>query len=467
MNEMKKMTIIMTLMLTSVFAMAQTSLWNGGKTVWNHGSGTENDPYLIESAENLAYLAYIVNKGYDTEGLHFRLTTDIDLNGSEDQPWIPIGIGDRWFNDDGCDRLVPYPPANNCFRGHFDGADHSIANIYVDVPFTAGLFGHVEGKVIDVQEVVPAVIENVFVTCGTIKGENCGGIVGNGSATTLVSRCWNGAAIEGRATGLQTSVGGIVGIDALQVKNCYNLGELSGYIVGGIVGGGQVDIESCYNEGDMIGTFSGGIYGYAMSKNVVINNCYNRGEIIAEGAVPVSIPAGPSASGIAGFLLRSNGSITNCYNVGTISSSKDADCVLLYSKGNLTLENNSYINTCGEGEGQELSLEYMRSQEFVDVLNGGNRNPIWGLDENNNNDGFPILIENNLSVGEASPSPLTIYPNPTHGQFTVEGYGVVRVTNMFGQTLITRKIDGRHSFVLPQGLYFVTLNGETAKILVE
>ena len=81
---MKKIFIIMLLVLASTMALAQTSVWHGDRTIWTRGSGTENDPFLIESADNLAFLAYVVNKCYDTEGLYFRLTTDIDLNGSED-----------------------------------------------------------------------------------------------------------------------------------------------------------------------------------------------------------------------------------------------------------------------------------------------------------------------------------------------------------------------------------------------
>ena len=60
---MKKITIIMLLVLTGMMAMAQTSVWNGKKTIWTHGAGTESDPYLIESAAHLAYLASSVNGG--------------------------------------------------------------------------------------------------------------------------------------------------------------------------------------------------------------------------------------------------------------------------------------------------------------------------------------------------------------------------------------------------------------------
>ena len=195
---MKKIYIMMMLVLTGAMAMAQTSVWHGGRAVWTRGAGTEGNPILIESADNLAYLAYVVNKGYDTKDLYFKLTTDVDLNGSEDLQWVPIGLGDRWFSEDGCDRGRQsgsgfYP--HTSFLGHFDGGEHSISNIYIDNSERlygdyAGLFGCAEG-VREGSVTYPAVIENVFVTSGFVKGNCCGGIVANGQNSTSVYRCWN------------------------------------------------------------------------------------------------------------------------------------------------------------------------------------------------------------------------------------------------------------------------------------
>ena len=80
-NNMKKLYIIMLLVITGIMAQAQTSVWDGSRKLWTRGEGTENDPFLIESAEHLAFLNYMVNKGYETQDLYFLLTADIDLNG--------------------------------------------------------------------------------------------------------------------------------------------------------------------------------------------------------------------------------------------------------------------------------------------------------------------------------------------------------------------------------------------------
>ena len=82
----------MMLVMTGIMAEAQTSIWNGSRKLWTRGEGTESSPYLIESAENLAFFSYMVNLGFETQDMYFVLTTDIDLNGSEDQPSYAVGV---------------------------------------------------------------------------------------------------------------------------------------------------------------------------------------------------------------------------------------------------------------------------------------------------------------------------------------------------------------------------------------
>ena len=64
-------------------------------------------------------------------------------------------------------------------------------------------------------------------------------------------------------------------------------------------------------------------------------------------------------------------------------------------------------------------------------------------------------------------SSFSVYPNPTNGTFTVEGTGQMSITNVLGQTVLVREIDGKESIGLPRGIYFVKLNGQTRKIVVE
>lgn len=77
----------------------------------------------------------------------------------------------------------------------------------------------------------------------------------------------------------------------------------------------------------------------------------------------------------------------------------------------------------------------------------------------------------NQDVEENGPSTnsgsLVVYPNPAKGSFTVEGKGILIVTNLLGQTVFSKEINGQTSFTLPSGLWLVRLNGITRKVVVE
>ena len=73
---------------------------------------------------------------------------------------------------------------------------------------------------------------------------------------------------------------------------------------------------------------------------------------------------------------------------------------------------------------------------------------------------YDHLCENHRSI-------FKVYPNPAKGYIIIEGTGNMTVTNALGQTILTKEIKGKEKLVLPQGMYFVTLGGETRKIVVE
>jgi hypothetical protein len=60
-----------------------------------------------------------------------------------------------------------------------------------------------------------------------------------------------------------------------------------------------------------------------------------------------------------------------------------------------------------------------------------------------------------------------LWPNPSKGHFTVEGTGIMTVTNTLGQTILVREINCKESIALPRGLYIVKLGRLTRKIVVE
>lgn len=91
--------------------LSQASVWDGtSATEFKFGSGTQEDPYLITNGAELRYLANQVNSGNAYDGSYFELISDIDFN---DKEWTPIGN------------------YTNPFKGAFNGAGHTIANLTI------------------------------------------------------------------------------------------------------------------------------------------------------------------------------------------------------------------------------------------------------------------------------------------------------------------------------------------------
>ena len=93
-------------------------------------------------------------------------------------------------------------------------------------------------------------------------------------------------------------------------------------------------------------------------------------------------------------------------------------------------------------------------------------------------DGYEILSYSNQvvnplpdteEVSDVIATPLKIYPNPSHGTFTVEGVENLTVFNTLGQAVATsHSATGTHTFTLRSGLYFVKSDeGTVQKVVVE
>lgn len=220
------------------------------------GSGTENDPYQISTAEGLKWFRDKVNNAKNAANniedtkICAELTKDIDLSG---EAWTPIGIGGAFY--------AGTPP----YSGTFDGKGHTIKNLSIDSSaHYVGLFGYVYG----------GTIRNLTVS-GSVKGsEHTGGIAGAANGGTF-ENCANQCAVQGGTTG------GIIGFateeGTLIVRDCYNVGSITtttGNSVGGIIGqciNTSGTIRNCYNAGTVTGTASVG----AIIGNPLIDKIYN------------------------------------------------------------------------------------------------------------------------------------------------------------------------------------------------
>ena len=296
------------LMLAGISAFAQTSVWDGTAVSWTQGSGTEDDPYLIASAQNLAYLAEMVNGGVNQyAGKWFKLTTDINLNELD---WTPIGNNNT---------------TSARFDGNFDGDNHSISGLKISSSTLrwCGLFGYVS-----VTGDADRVLKNLNVSgtlSTTASNSYCGGIVGYANYNTSFDNCSNSASASAKSY-----TGGLIGYAnaGATVNNCNNIGTItsSGYS-GGLIGygGGTVTITDCHNSSSVYTSsssysYSGGLIGYGNS-TITMNNCWNSGSVVS--SLSTSSLSGSNPNPYSGGLIgygSSSTTINNCSNSGNVTA---------------------------------------------------------------------------------------------------------------------------------------------------
>ena len=249
------------------------------------GTGTENNPYQINTAAELAYFAKSVNGGQWYDGEYIILKNNINLNNQE---WIPIGNH------------------RNSFRGNFDGGNHTVTGMRISNSSAdyVGLFGECTRYNIN------SAIKNITVENSVITGKvHVGAIIGYAGEINIENCQSVGNTVNGnkKVGGISGSVVGSVSY-AAKIVQCYNSSTVTGeYFVGGIVGAGNRCIaENCLNTGEIKGNYygsaGGGIFGILSTNTSQITACINWGKIS-------EVRSG--YGGIAGEI--SGAQILNCY----------------------------------------------------------------------------------------------------------------------------------------------------------
>ena len=162
---------------------------------YDGGSGTQEDPYQINSVDSLLTFASNVNDGSQGgyAGVSFKLTSDLDLSGVE---WAPIGN----MND--------METHSTLFLGSFDGDGHTISNLnYTSDVYNcgAGLFGVSCGEVknLTLENATVTVTEGTSMAIGGVVGYNMGSVDNvtlKGDSTITGNNCVGG--IVHRAAGV-------------------------------------------------------------------------------------------------------------------------------------------------------------------------------------------------------------------------------------------------------------------------
>jgi hypothetical protein len=302
------------------------------------GNGTEADPHLIYTADQLNAIGLFPCL-WDR---HFKLMADIDLAGFTGTSFNIIG---NWYS--------------KRFTGVFDGNGHTISNFSYTSTGTSniGLFGIVDDPNAEIKNlglIDPNLDAGPGNSVGLLVGKfdsgtisNCyvrgGRIEGNGTVGGLVGLLDSGSLSNCYATGVSVSgyksVGGLVGRNYYAtITNSHSSGSVSGEnIVGGLVGSNAGTITNCNSTGSVLGTatYVGGLVGY--NSHATITNCYSTGSVAGSyyvgglvgwsyGAITNSYSEGDvsGASDNIGGLVGYNlwGAITNCYSTDSVSGNK-------------------------------------------------------------------------------------------------------------------------------------------------
>ena len=190
-------------------------LWDGTiAQTFAEGDGSEDDPYLISTPDELAYLSQLTNaNGALTQGKYYQLAADICLNdqmlngnyeleGIPENVWTPIGNS-----------------SNNSFKGVFDGNNHTISGVYIpDGNDCSGLFGTIDG----------ATVNDLSLIDTYVKGSNyTGGLVGQVAYndSCFIKRCY----VEANVTSTNSYSGVLAGYSYYYgvIENCYAAGRAS------------------------------------------------------------------------------------------------------------------------------------------------------------------------------------------------------------------------------------------------
>lgn len=243
------------------------------------------DIFEISKPEQLAQLAALVNAGsHDFTGKTIRLTENIDLGDSANRSWTPVGNGLK------------------AFSGTFDGAGHTVSNLYIDSSDDyQALFGYIGEK---------GIVRNLTVS-GSVKtttiGSNVGIIVGKNNGTLL------NCAAYGKVESSGGNVGGIAGMnhtDTASMINCLASVDVTGggASVGGFSGTneGGATTKNCISYGKVTASskdiqYIGGVIGFLTSN--LVNS-------VALGNI--TIPEGKTTAGGVAGEINNRGSYANC-----------------------------------------------------------------------------------------------------------------------------------------------------------
>ena len=377
------------LLLVMAILMPYGGAW--AQTQPSKGDGEVDNPYIITTAEELAWFRDQVNSGNNF--ICAKISEDVEVidmstvchaedksQNLEELSWKPIGKNDYGYQ----------------YQGTFDGNGKTITNLYINASQNnVGLFGYTYEGTIKNLTFEYANVTNTGVFTGFL--------VGYANTSKLQNiKISNTCQMKG---GKDT--GGIAGyLTYANAYNCVNYATVQGnYRVGGLFGycsNKERSITTCANYGNVTATSTdaGGLVGYFVSGT--IQDCANYGDV--KGTERVAGMAGYVSKGkIQNVFSYGNISVTNkTQNVGMVfgysSSGATEGMVAYYSGAKLTVNGQEQtVKAFGNGKPSEDNAtgftEAQLKSGFVayQLQQNASSGAKWGQNLANNGDICPVI----------------------------------------------------------------------------
>ena len=361
------------------------------------GKGTEAEPFVLKTADHLAWFRDFVNEGnveacakIADDVKEIDMSTVCHKADTEKQvaelSWTPIGNF-----------------AGNKYQGTFDGNGKTISNFYIINAASEhlGFFGYAE----------KGSIKNITFDNAKVKStvDHCTGILAGFEELCIIEniKTLANCSVEGK-----NGVGGIAGMASGDIGNCENHAMVNGANgVGGIVGdyrGSGKSIISCANYGVVTGTGNsvGGIAGGYGSGT--IQNCANYGDITGADIVGNLIGDGSICNlnnvlGTGNVIATSDTERAGLLVGRIINSSSTASGILAYnSSAKLTInkieQTGNAVKAIGKGsltypeKIKAFTAEQLKSGEVAYLLNGSKSEGELVWYQKLGTDAYPVLV---------------------------------------------------------------------------
>lgn len=358
------------------------------------GSGSISDPYVIQSADQLAAFAESVDGGENYLGEYIVLGADIDLTDTGN--WNPIGA--EGAASQNLDKI---------FAGTFDGQGHTVKGLTIvtdeNAPYEAeqniGLFSVLlsTAKVsgIRLEDVSIHVAGAKVVRAGGITGDITSNAVSGKDGMAVVDSCIVKGSVSAQTDSAMVMTAGIAGRAAgnASISNCISdtairsaSGSKIAYGAGVVsMAGNDTYVTNCANSGDItvlsatgFSLYAGGVVGMMTSEQY---NCFSTGNVTvgtiaqedaASGAGLIDGALMPAASGAYDYYV-SGGKMYYTDENGAVSELK----AVSHGAGSMNAE--------GTFAPAEITEEQLKSGAFADLLNS-NLNDISKKLQNKNID---------------------------------------------------------------------------------